>query len=206
MEMGRKGKILGKLGETSRNYRKGELAMEILLMIAAGIAIPAAFIMPGLPVALKPLLSQVMEQAGMRRSRSLLVSLSRLKKRGFVSVGERDGQQVLTLTERGKKRVLEYEIDRMAIKKPRKWDGFWRLVLFDIPERRKRGREALRTKLKQLGFYPIQKSCFVYPFECRKEIEFISELFEVSPYVYYIVVKEMEGTKELLRFFNLVSS
>lgn len=205
MKLGEKERMLKKVGETLGNYRKGELAMEILLMIAAGIAIPAALIMPGFPLALKPFLGQVMERSGMRKSRSLLVSLSRLKKRGLVSIGERNGQQVLTLTERGKKRVLEYEIDRIVIKRPRKWDGLWRMVLFDIPEKRKRGREALRTKLKQLGFYPIQKSCFVYPFECRKEIAFISELFEVSPYIFYIVVKEMEGTKDLLRFFNLSS-
>jgi len=42
----------------------------------------------------------------------------------------------------GKKRILRYDLDNMKIKKPLKWDGYWRIVVFDIPEDEKR-REAL---------------------------------------------------------------
>ena len=91
----------------------------------------------------------------------------------------------------------------MAIKKPRRWDGHWRIVLFDIPEKRRLGREALRSKLKQLGFYQLQKSCFIHPFECKSEIDFVCELFEVSPYVNFVVAKEIEGQTLLQKFFGL---
>jgi DNA-binding transcriptional regulator PaaX len=57
--------------------------------------------------------------------------------------------------------------------------------------------------LRQLGFYQLQKSCFIYPFDCRSEIDFISEIYEVSPYVNFIVAREVEGAKELLKLFNL---
>jgi len=203
--MRREGKrrIMTDPAKTSRSYRRGELAKEILVMIAAGVAIPAAFLMPGIPVALKPLLNEVMKRCGIRRRRPLVQSISHLKKRGLVSIAEKDGQQVLTLAEGGKKRVLRFELDKIEIRKPKKWDGCWRMVLFDIPETRKQGREALRGKLKQLGFYPLQKSCFAHPFDCKSEIEFISELFEVSPYVNYIVAKEIEGGSQLAKYFNL---
>ena len=92
----------------------------------------------------------------------------------------------------------------MAIRKPRRWDGYWRIVIFDIPEKRRRGREALRNKLKQLGFYQLQKSCFVHPFDCKSEIDFVSELFEVSPYVNFILAKEIEGQTLLRKRFGLV--
>jgi CRISPR-associated endonuclease Cas2 len=91
----------------------------------------------------------------------------------------------------------------MTIEKPRKWDKLWRIVIFDIPEKRKAGREALRSKLKQLGFYQLQKSCFIHPFDCKSEIDFISEIYEVSPYVNIIVAREVEGAKQLRRIFNL---
>ena len=94
-------------------------------------------------------------------------------------------------------------LDKIEIKKPRKWDGYWRLVLFDIPEKKKVGREALWSKLKQLGFYQLQKSCFIYPFDCRSEIDFISEIFEVAPYINFILAMELEGASQLAKYFNL---
>ena len=184
-------------------HRRGELAKEILLMIAAGIAIPAAFLMPGIPIALKPLLRALTKKCGLRKSEHFARSITYLKKKRLLSIAQKDGQQILTLSEEGKKRVLQFDLDRLQIKRPRKWDGYWRLVLFDIPEKYKLGREALRSKLKQLGFFQLQKSCFIHPFDCRSEITFISEIFEVSPYVNYILVKELEGSNQLLMHFNL---
>ena len=188
---------------TSEGYQKGELAKEILLMIAAGLAIPAALLMPNIPIALKPLVRALTKRCGLRKSEHFVRSITYLKGRRLVSVAEKDGQQILTLSEDGKKRLLQFDLDKIAIKKPRKWDRYWRLVLFDIPEKEKIGREALRSKLKQLGFYQLQKSCFIYPFDCKSEIDFISEIFEVSPYVNFILAKELEGASQLVKYFNL---
>ena len=187
----------------SEGYQKGELGKEILLMIAAGFAIPAAFLMPNIPIALKPLLRALTKRCGLRKSEHFVRSITYLKGRRLVSIAEKDGQQILTLAEDGKKRLLQFDLDKMKIRKPRKWDGYWRLVLFDIPEKQKIGREALRNKLKQLGFYQLQKSCFIHPFDCKSEIDFISEIYEVSQYVNFIVAKEVEGAKQLKQLFNL---
>jgi len=187
----------------SEGYGKGELAKEILLMIAAGLAIPAAFLMPNIPIALKPLLWALTKRCGLRKSGHFVRSITYLKGRRLVSIAEKNGQQILTLSEDGKRRLLQYDLENIVIKKPRKWDGYWRLVLFDIPEKQKIGREALRGKLKQLGFYQLQKSCFIHPFDCKSEIDFISEIFEVSPYVNFILAKEIEGASHLVRYFNL---
>jgi DNA-binding transcriptional regulator PaaX len=184
-------------------YGKGQLAKEILLMIAAGVIIPAAFVMPGTPIALRPLLRVLSKKCGAKRSEGFIKSLSYLKRDRLISIADKDGQQILTLSEDGKKRVLRFDLHQMAIKKPKKWDGYWRIVIFDIPERRKQGREALRSKLQQLGFCQLQKSCFIYPYECKSEIDFISEMFEVSPYVNFIVAKEIEGAPLLKKSFGL---
>jgi DNA-binding transcriptional regulator PaaX len=188
---------------SSQGYRKGELGKEILLMIAAGLAIPAAFLMPNIPIALKPLLRELTRRCGLRKGEKFVRSITYLKGSRLVSVAEKDGQQILTLSEDGRKRLLQFDLDKIVIKKPRKWDGHWRLVLFDIPEKQKIGREALRSKLKQLGFYQLQKSCFIHPFDCKSEIDFISEMFEVSPYVNFILAREIEGASHLVKYFNL---
>jgi len=143
------------------------------------------------------------KKSGAKRNEGFIKSISYLKRNRLVSMTENDGQQVLILTEDGKKRMLQFNFAKMTIKKPRKWDGYWRIVIFDIPEKRKRGREALRGKLKQLGFYQLQKSCFIHPFDCKSEIDFISEIYEVSQYVNFIVAKEVEGAKQLKQLFNL---
>ena len=48
---------------------------------------------------------------------------------------------------------------------------------FDIPERFKKQGEALRNKLRELGFAKLQESVFIYPYECEDEINFIVEVF-----------------------------
>jgi len=186
-----------------QKHRRGELAKEILLMVAAGIAIPAAFLLPNIPFALKPLLKALTKKSHVSKNTSLIRSITYLKRNRLVSVAHHGDQQILTLSEKGRKRVLQFNADRMAIRKPRRWDGYWRIVLFDIPEKRRRGREALRNKLKHLGFYQLQKSCFVHPFECKSEIDFISELYEVSSYVNFVLAKEIEGQPLLQKMFGL---
>jgi hypothetical protein len=187
----------------SKPHPRGELAKEILLMIDAGAVIPAAFLMPVMPKALKPLLRLLSKKCRAKRSEGFIKSLYYLNRKRLVSITEKEGQQILTLSEDGKKRVFRFNLDQIAVKKPRRWDGYWRIIIFDIPERKKQGREALRSKLKQLGFHPLQKSCFIHPFDCKSEIDFISEIFEVSPYVNFIVAKEIEGAMLLRKFFGL---
>ena len=84
----------------------------------------------------------------------------------------KEGLAEIILTKDGDKKALIFKIDEMEIKKPAKWDGEWRIVIFDIPERFKKAREALRKKLKDLGFIKLQESVFAFPYECEDEINF----------------------------------
>ena len=117
---------------------------------------------------------------------------------------DNDGTVMLTLSEKGKSRILKYDIDKIEIKKPARWDKLWRLVVFDIPEDKNLGRKALAAKLKELGFYPMQKSVFIYPYECKDEIDFITEIFELSPYVRFLRVKDIDIELDLKERFYLL--
>lgn len=109
----------------------------------------------------------------------------------------------IKLTEDGVKETLKYSFDDLVIPKPAHWDKKWRLVLFDIPEKKRRGRDALRLKLRDLGFYEWQKSAFVYPYECQKEINFVIEVFDLRPYVRYAELSNPTNEVELKIKFNL---
>lgn len=52
----------------------------------------------------------------------------------------------------------------------RKWDGRWRILFFDIPERNKAARNILREKLSSLGFGFLQKSVWISPYDVIREV------------------------------------
>ena len=127
------------------------------------------------------------------------------KKQLLEIVGEKNGKVQVKLTNKGKKRLAEYSLDMLEIKKPKKWDGKWRILMFDIPVHPKRynaAREALRNKIKELGFYQIQKSVWVYPYECEDEVLFIAEMFQVQRYIEILVVEKLLHADVLEKRFS----
>lgn len=183
-------------------YERGQLALKILYFISAGAAIPAVLVAPNMAQVLFPLLKKFAEKID-SRPHALKRSLMVLKKDRLLRLEKRGEEYVLILTERGRDRIRKGKIENLQIIKPKHWDKKWRLVLFDVPEQHKKAREAIRRKLRELGFYHLQKSCFVYPFECRDEIDFVTEFFNVSDHVNYIVAESVDGEKELKNFFKL---
>ena len=98
----------------------------------------------------------------------------------------RNGIEFARLTAKGKERFLQHQFNILALPRAKRWDGKWRIVLFDIPEPKKKIRDSLRRKLKALGFLEFQKSVFIYPFPCRDEINFVINFYNIPEYVYYL--------------------
>ena len=126
--------------------------------------------------------------------------LKRLSDRGEIKIGKNN----ITITKKGKSRVLEYQLDEMAIKKPAEWDKKWRLVVFDIPDFYRKASNTLRRKLRDMGFEQYQKSIFIHPYPCQDELDFIKEIFEVGPYVKLIIAEKIDGEERLKRKFDLI--
>lgn len=137
--------------------------------------------------------------------RSLRESIRKLYESKIISCKENsDGTVKLVLTEAGREKVIIYNLDKIEIKKPSRWDRLWRVVIFDIPESERKGRVALAVKLKELGFYPLQKSVFVHPYECKDEIDFIVEIFKLTPYVRFLRVRDIDVELDLRDKFRLI--
>ncbi|HEY4476669.1 MAG TPA: CRISPR-associated endonuclease Cas2 [Candidatus Paceibacterota bacterium] len=114
-----------------------------------------------------------------------------------------NGEIKIIITERGKLFLLNYDIDNMKIKKSEPWDGKWRVVFFDIPEKHRRARDALREKLKEIGFRELQQSVFIQPYPCFEEINFLIEFFEVRKWVLLAEIDQITNEAQLLIRFNL---
>ncbi len=147
---------------------------------------------------------QIAKEWGKMNERNLREAIKRLYQSKLIDCRENKDKSVsLILTDDGKDRILRHEIDKIEIKKPAHWDNLWRMVIFDIPEDKKPGRDALNVKLKEIGFYPMQKSVFIHPYECKDEIDFIIELFELAPHVRFLRVKDIDIELHLKDIFHL---
>ena len=135
--------------------------------------------------------------------RRVMRVLTKMKLDNFIRIyGTEDGTRI-QITPFGRKQLTKLNFDRLSLPKSKKWDGKWRVVMFDIPESKKKARDALSLKLKRLGFQTMQKSVFIYPFDCRKEIEFTRDYFGLGSCINYIIAEKIEGEKLFRKKFSL---
>jgi DNA-binding transcriptional regulator PaaX len=128
----------------------------------------------------------------------------RLKKQGCLKIEMKNRQIYISLTEKGRKKAGWLQIDALKIKKSKKWDGKWRIVIFDISQLKKFYREAFRGKLKELGFYPLQKSVWVIPYPCQDEIELLKDFFGLTEKEVRVIVAENIGKDDQLKKFFML--
>jgi DNA-binding transcriptional regulator PaaX len=114
-----------------------------------------------------------------------------------------DGSFRLVLTQKGKKvaRQLSFLGSAINFKKPKKWDGKWRVVLFDIPEKDRLFRDILRQHLYNLDFKKLQHSVFVSPYPFEKEILDLVMLYSAEKYVRVITATRIDNEARLKGYF-----
>lgn len=179
---------------------KSETKQKILLLLVAGIALGFS----RSPKNYFKVLESVAKDWKEIEKRKLLRIVKEFYENRLIDYKEKeDGSVYVVLTKDGQKKALEYKLDELKIKKPERWDGKWRIVIFDIPEKNKLAREALREKLKELGFKELQKSVFVYPYECEDEIDFIAEIFEIRSYIRFLRVDSFTNDEQFKLKFKL---
>lgn len=108
----------------------------------------------------------------------------------------------LVLTKKGKFKSLDCQLDNLKSKKT-EWDGKWRMVAFDIPDKYKTGRDALRRKLGSIGFCKLQESIFITPIDCIKEMKLLVDFFELEKYVRFGILESVDNEEYLKKLFKL---
>ena len=183
-----------------KGARLGPVGKKILLCLAAG----ATLSLTSRPDYYFRILKATAKEWQRINQRNMRQAIRKLYQSRMIDCRDnRDGTTTLTLAARGETRILQHKLDDIRIKKAARWDGMWRIIIFDIPENQKRARDALSLKLKHIGMMPLQKSVFVSPYECRDEIDFISEVFLIKPYVRYVLAKDIDVAPDLKRRFRL---
>ena len=186
-----------------RNY--SEFGKKLLLAFAIGGVLAVALASPPAVKVVQELFFKDRKLQGDReKRRKLSQALYRLKQSRLVIAKEKEnGTFVTELTEKGERKVREFQLENIIISKPKKWDGIWRIVIFDIPKK-VRSRNALRDRLKNLHFYQLQESVWVFPYPCFPEIEFLVELFNLYWYVNYLEATHIKNDAKLKKHFSLL--
>ncbi|MCL4366442.1 hypothetical protein M1437_04405 [Patescibacteria group bacterium] len=96
---------------------------------------------------------------------ALSQALRRLREGGLIELIS-DEKLAYKLTDKGKERAILASLNFSE----KQWDGKWRLVIFDVPEKRRQARDLLRSKLKQWGFINFQQSVWGTKKNCTKAL------------------------------------
>jgi len=132
-------------------------------------------------------------------------ALTYMKRKNLISYDiTPNGELSIRITQKGKQRASRTKFADMELKRPKKWDKQWRLVTFDIPEKQRRLRNQLSSKLKLLGFYQLQRNIWIHPYPCELEIEVIKQVFGIpDSYVVFAKISSLNRQKTLTQHFNL---
>jgi len=128
-----------------------------------------------------------------------------LRDKGYIKYQETpDGKLSIILTKLGRHKVCELQLEDLRVIKPKRWDGYWHVIIFDIAEKRKRGRDALRSMLHRLGCFTLQRSIFVHAYPCEEEIELIRDVFNIpKKEILYIRTKDIPLEPRFKKFFDI---
>lgn len=132
-------------------------------------------------------------------------AVGRLVAKKYAMWVERGGKQYLRVTLAGRKAFALEQAKVALMKQKMKWDGRWRMVVFDIPEHRRSVRYRLRAVMNEIGFVRLQDSVWVYPYDCEDFIALLKTQLKIGKDVLYAIADTIEHDKNLRRRFNLSS-
>lgn len=115
---------------------------------------------------------------------SLAQALKRLREKGYIEKipGSKDESKIIfKLTNIGKEFLLlsksEDEVE---------WDGKWRIVVFDVPEKNRTVRDILRSRLKLWGFTPWQQSVWASKKNLTNKLRSLIQELKIEDWVLVI--------------------
>ncbi|OHA97477.1 MAG: hypothetical protein A3G47_02195 [Candidatus Zambryskibacteria bacterium RIFCSPLOWO2_12_FULL_39_45] len=180
------------------NMRSGiDFKKAILMTVATAGILAVAVLAPNALQVLKPFLKN-------KKKYSLKYYLNqkaqKLVEDGLLKVETKNNKQYVSLTKEGERVLMYHQIKE---KKNYHWDGKWRVVIFDVWENSRYKRDLLRNEIKDFGFVQLQRSVWIYPYECAEFIELLKTDLSFGKNIRYMVVESLDYDQNLRKIFNL---
>lgn len=175
----------------------------VLRTLAATGVIGVALVAPNMLQLLKKL-----DRAAAGRARlhqRIRHALMRLEHQEYITVTKMRGERNVELTPKGEQVLEKIYAEEYAIPEPAFWDGKWRIVMFDVREKRKKAREKLRLLLSGAGFLRLQDSVWVHPYPCDEFVGLLrAHLKSGTGEMLSLTADALESDKRLREHFKLV--
>lgn len=131
-------------------------------------------------------------------------ALQRLEAGGVIERSSEFGTHTACLTAKGERLAMKLDAaEAVLLRKPRRWDGKWRIVMFDVWEYRKGVRDQLRRMLIKAGFYKLQNSVWVHAYDCEDLLVFLRADLHLGKSVLYVLAEGIEDDSRLRSHFGL---
>ena len=131
-------------------------------------------------------------------------AIGRLAQKGLVRFTVKGNKKYVEITEKGRREfALEREKIALRARSKKRWDKRYRMIIFDIPERRRAVRDQLRRTMQACGFLRIQDSVWVSPYDCEDLIILIKADLHIGKDVLYTIVEKIENDKWIKQHFGL---
>ena len=179
-----------------RKAKRGEIQKLILRSVKVAGLLSIALVAPNVVGAM----AKLGIISTKRQSEIVNSSASKLAKKGWLKFNGK----YYELTAEGERKLRLLEIRGFKLERPKKWDKKWRVIIFDIPEKKKNIREKVRNLFTQASFYRLQDSVWVYPYDCEDVIGLLKTDFRVGKDILYMIVDEIESDKRLREEFGIL--
>lgn len=113
-----------------------------------------------------------------------------LKQNGYIKTLRAKGGSRMVLTSKGWDKIFTIKL-KMIDRKKRK-DQKWQMVLFDIPEIKKKDRDLFRKGLRYLGYVRLQKSIWVCKYDTLKETKELIKQYKLSSFADLLLVDKIK--------------
>ena len=181
--------------------RIGPVQEKILLLLLGGLTLGLTYS----PKRYYRIVKEMRREWKNINARSLNNSIHDLYRSKLITMKEKaDRTLTITLNESGKISAITRHLSKVEIPRMEKWDKKWRLLLFDVPQSMKKSRDAFRFHIKRMGFIEFQKSVFICPWECKKDVDFVIEFHGLRRFARYLIADSFDNEIDLKRQFGMI--
>lgn len=183
-----------------KEIRNSKIQRTVLSIIFTAGVLGVAAIAPNALQILRPLAKRGVDRNNKYRIER---AVRRLEEKGLIARKKTEKGYTFELTKKGERQIDILDKFDFKFKKPKKWDGKWRIVIFDIEEKKRDSRNLLRSTLARIGFMKLQHSVWIYPYDCEDVLTLLKTHFHLGKNVLYIIADAVEGDFKAREFFEV---
>ncbi len=116
-----------------------------------------------------------------------------LRRQNLVEVTKLEKRLKIQLSVKAIHRIQRSQVEKITIPEPVKWDGYWRMVTYDVPRANSAGRRLFVEQLKRLGFSMVRESVWFHPYPCFKAVTDLTQRCNLQRYVTLAEISKIDN-------------